>query len=198
MDSKPTCGEAAAHRALADRREAAGVRDALRLLLGVSTCGNDDALGAVVEHARGVPVLEAGDAHDGVTPTASEAAEICAAVSRSIELCSQSMNSQSKPAGLGDLGDVDGARLAQAQADGELAGAQLAQGVVGDGAHGIPPSGCIVVRYACTKLLVSPASRAILRERGRAPRGHRGAPRLTCRKNDTFATRFLDVSPPAT
>ena len=33
----------------------------------------------------------------GVTPTASEAAAICAAVSGSIELCSQSMKSQSKP-----------------------------------------------------------------------------------------------------
>jgi hypothetical protein len=33
----------------------------------------------------------------GVMPTASEALAICAAVSVPIELCSQSMNSQSKP-----------------------------------------------------------------------------------------------------
>src|SRR5207344_3076685 len=43
-------------------------------------------------------------------------------------------------AGGGDLGGVDGARLAQAQADGELPGAQLAQGVIGnDGAHALSP-----------------------------------------------------------
>jgi hypothetical protein len=37
---------------------------------------------------------------------------------------------------LGELGGVDGAGLAQAKADGELAGAQLAQGVVRYGAQG--------------------------------------------------------------
>ena len=39
--------------------------------------------------------------------------------------------------GLQDLRGVGGARLAQAQADGEFARAQLAQGVVGDGAHAV-------------------------------------------------------------
>jgi len=37
--------------------------------------------------------------------------------------------------GLRQGGDVDGARLLDAQADRELARAQLAQGVIGDGAH---------------------------------------------------------------
>jgi len=42
--------------------------------------------------------------------------------------------------GLGDLRDIDGAGIAHAEADGKLSGAQLAQGVVGDGgAHGVPP-----------------------------------------------------------
>ena len=37
--------------------------------------------------------------------------------------------------GLAELADVDGARQADAEADSELAGSQLAQGVVGDGGH---------------------------------------------------------------
>src|SRR5687768_10722943 len=64
----------------------------------------------------------------GVTPTVRAAAEICAAVSRSIELCSQSMNIQSKPEVLAIWAMATGARLRYAQADRELAGAELAQG----------------------------------------------------------------------
>jgi hypothetical protein len=54
--------QAAAHRALADRREAAGVRRTARLFRRIDM-RKDDSLRAVVEHAGGVPVLEARDAH---------------------------------------------------------------------------------------------------------------------------------------
>jgi hypothetical protein len=66
--------------------------------MSLSTCGTTmpcAPLSSILEESQcSLPATRT----MGVTPTASEALAICAAVSVPIELCSQSMNSQSKPA----------------------------------------------------------------------------------------------------
>ena len=94
------------------------------------------ALRAVVEDARGVPVLQARDAHERRHADRERGG---GDLRRAVELERAVLavdEEEVEAAGLGDLRDVDGARLAQAQADGELARAELPQGVIGNGGHG--------------------------------------------------------------
>jgi hypothetical protein len=82
-----------------------------------------------------VPVLEPGDAHEGRDADGERGR---ADLRRGVELHRAVLavdEQKVKTAGLRDLRDIDGARLAQAQADGELARAQLPQGMVGDDGH---------------------------------------------------------------
>jgi hypothetical protein len=128
--------EAPAHRALADGREAARVRDALRLGSAVDV-REDDALRAVVEHARRVPVLEARHPHDRRHAHRERGR---GDLRRGVGVHRVVLAIDEQPieaAGGGDLGGVDGARLAQPQADGELPGAQLAQGMIRNGGHSL-------------------------------------------------------------
>ena len=124
----------AAHRALADRGVAAGIGAAARLR-GVVDVREHDALGAVVQHPRGVPVLHAGDAHhrrDADRERSGRDLRRGVGVERAVLAVDEQ---PVEAGGLGDGGDADGARLGDAQADGEFPGAQLAQGVVRYGAH---------------------------------------------------------------
>src|SRR3954470_18014479 len=64
----------------------------------LSTCGNTIPCAPLSRRREACQCSKPDTRGMGETPTASEAHEICEAVSRSIELCSQSMKSQSKPA----------------------------------------------------------------------------------------------------
>ena len=81
-------------------------------------------------------MLEAGDAHDRRHADGERGG---GELRRVVEVHRAVLAVDEQPVEAGGLrqrGDVDGARLLDAQADGELARAQLAQGMVGDGAHG--------------------------------------------------------------
>ena len=129
----------ARYRAVAVRRIAQSVGNLTRLL-GSVDMRHDDPEGAAVEHPGGEPELPGRNPHDRRDPGAERGDRD---LHRGVEVHRIVLEVEKQPviaAGSHDRGDVDGAALADADAECQFAGLEsLASGVAKGRFHNMPP-----------------------------------------------------------